>query len=160
LPKLNAKNSSEVREYKDCGKLSAGRITLAKNFLKQLNFDKHGLAAIFTQEQYYYVRKDGSVLAVVAFDNWADDYQEGLVRSFTGGKIAYFDRNFKQVIGPTYDWGQPFKDGRALVCRGCTLQAPDADGHQGFSGGVWGYINKDGEEIVPVKYQQNEAVGK
>jgi hypothetical protein len=159
-PKLNNKNSSEVLEYKNCGVFHAGKVTLSKNFSKRLNFDKHGLSVILAREQYYYVGKDGTMLPVIAFDNWADDYQEGLVRSLIDGKIAYYDRSFKQIIGPMYDWGQPFKDGRAMVCRGCVMQAPDADGHQSLSGGEWGYINKDGEEIIPVKYQQNEAIAK
>jgi hypothetical protein len=72
------------------------------------------------------------------------------------GKIAYFNQDFEPVIAPTYDWGWPFRDGRAIVCKGCVL-VPIEDGHSMLEGGLWGYIDKNGEEVVPVKYTAAEA---
>ena len=106
---------------------------------------------------HYHVKPDGSMLPVVTFDNWADYYSEGLTRSVVNGKIAYYDRDFRQVVVPQYDWGWPFINDRALVCKGCTIQPQDEDGHQRVTGGLWGYINKKGEEIIPIKFTQSEA---
>ena len=70
--------------------------------------------------------------------------------------IAYYDEDFELVIAPGYDWAWPFQDGRALVCKGCAL-TPVEDGHKALEGGKWGYINKEGKEVVPVKYTAAEV---
>jgi hypothetical protein len=149
----------ELQEYKNCGISKNGKIILYKHHLQQLRFDRYKHGIILIAQQYYYVKPDGSMLAVISFDNGADEFREGLTRSLVNNKIAYFNRKFNQVIAPKYDWGWPFENGRALVCRGCKKMPPDDDGHQGMTGGAWGYINKKGEEIVPVKLTQTEVNG-
>jgi hypothetical protein len=91
------------------------------------------------------------LLQVLTFDNGADYFSEGLTRSLVGGKIAYFDRSFHQVISPKYDWGWPFEAGRALVCLGCSPTGFEKDGHSSVDGGKWGFIDKSGKEVVRVK---------
>lgn len=86
-----------------------------------------------------------------------DDYAEGLTRSVVNGRVTYYDRNFRQVNAPRYDWGWPFHKGRALVCADCKADPPDTDGQRAVSGGLWGYINGKGKEVVPVEYSQQEA---
>jgi hypothetical protein len=146
-----------VQEYRDCGSMEGGRVVLSKTHLKKMVFDRHGLATVLVKGQHYYVKRDGLVLAVITVDNWADDFAGGLVRSRVGGKIAYYDRGFRQVIAPRYDWGLPFKNGRALVCRGCTLEEQDSEGHSRITGGTWGCIDKQGHEVVPVRLPREEA---
>ena len=93
-------------------------------------------------------------------DNYADDFSEGLTRSLVGNRIAYFDHDFHQVLPPTYDWGWPFKDGRALVCLGCKVAEVDDEGHRPVIGGKWGFIDKRGREVVSVSLSQAEALTK
>jgi hypothetical protein len=119
-----------------------------------MNYDRHGLATVFIQGQHYYVKSNGSMLPVVPFGNRADDYSEGLVRSVVEGKIAFYDRSFKQIIAPKYDCTAPFKNGRALVCTGYPRMRKAMFR---FIGGAWGYINKKGEETVPVRHTRKEA---
>lgn len=152
-----ANPNPELKDYKNCGEITAGKISLTKEHLAQMDFDKHRLATILVQGKHYYVKPDGSMLQVVTFDNWADDYSEGLVRSMVDGRVAYYNRAFKQVIAPKYDWGGPFIKGRALVCKGCTVQPPDEDGHTSYTGGTWGYIDKKGHEVIPVRFTRSEA---
>ncbi len=152
-----AKKDKGIKEYRNCGNIVDGKVSLSKEHLERMDFDSHGLASVFLQGQHYYVKPDGSMLPVVAFDNWADDYSEGLVRSAVDGKIAFYDQSFRQIIAPRYDWAAPFRDGRALVCTGCKAQPPDDDGHVLITGGTWGYINRKGEEIVPVRHTREEA---
>ena len=122
-----------------------------------MDFDRHGLATVLVDGRHYYVKRDGTMLQVVTSDNWADDFSQGLVRSREKGKVSYHDRRFRRIIAPVYDWGFPFRNGRALVCRGCTVQQPDAEGHSAVTDGVWGYIDMKGSEVVPVVYTREEA---
>ncbi len=149
----------EIERYEDCAVIIGGIPVLKKGHLHRLSFDEHDLASLLIGDRHYYVKPDGSMLPVITFDNWADEYSEGLTRSLVNGKIAYYDRYFNQVIPPRYDWGWPFENGRALVCKGCKIQPPDESGHAPVTGGFWGYINQKGEEIVPVRFTQREALG-
>lgn len=158
LPKSSkAGQLCSVQEYRNCGTNLEGKMSLSKKHLLRMHYDRYGLATIFIQGQYYYVKADGSMLPVIGYDNWADDYSEGLVRSSVDGKIAYYDRSFKQIIAPKYDGAWPFKKGRALVCTDCKRNLSDEEGHTMMTGGLWGYINKKGEEIIPVRYTRKEA---
>lgn len=114
-----------------------------------------GLASAIIAGQWYYIKPDGQTLPVVTYDNGADYFSEGLVRSLQNGKIAYFDSNFKQVLPPKYDWAWPFENGSALVCLGCKAEREGE--HSGMIGGVWGYIDKQGHEVVPVRLSFSEA---
>ena len=87
-------------------------------------------------------------------------FSEGLTRSLVGGKIAYFDSSFHQVISPKYDWGSPFEAGRALVCIACKPSKPDDDGHFSVDGGAWEFIDRSGKEVVRVKLTRAEALSR
>ena len=150
----------EWEPYENCAQYENGKLIIAPEHKEKIDFGSSGLAPFMTQGQYFYVKKNGSFLPVIFFDNGADYFQEGLARSLVNGKIAYYNQNFEPVIPPKYDWGWPFADGRALVCSGCSVQKPDKNGHKPVVGGVWGYINKKGKEVVPVKYSQSEVRSK
>jgi len=65
---------------------------------------------------------------------------------------------FEAVIPPHhYDWGWPFENGRALVCLGCREGEPEGE-HRPVVGGRWGYVDKSGEEVVPVRLSRSEAL--
>lgn len=157
-PKIGkAGRAGSVQEYKNCGTMVERKVVLLREHLQRLDYDKYELATVFVQGQFYYVKRNGSMLPVVKHDNWADDYSEGLVRSPVDGKIAFYDRGFRQIIAPKYDWAAPFKEGRSLVCIGCKPEMPDEEGHAAITGGVWGYTNRKGEEVVPITHTRREA---
>lgn len=107
------------------------------------------------EDGWYYVLPDGTERSVLTWDNGPDPFAEGLARSRQGDGIAYFDETLAIIIPATYDFGWPFEDGVALVCRGCR---PEPDGeHTAMVGGSWGYIDRDGREVVPVELSRDEA---
>jgi hypothetical protein len=139
-----------------CARLVNGQLHIEKASLARMWFDETGLAWLLVSGQHYYVKPDGSTLAVIAYDNGPDYFAEDLVRSRVNGKIAYYDRSFRQVIPPRYDWGTPFLNGLAWVCHGCAPGPRDDEGHVQMMGGLWGGIDKMGKEVVPVTLTRAE----
>jgi len=119
-------------------------------------YDSHGLAQAAIDGQHYYVSKDGRVLAVITYDNGPDPFAEGLVRSLLDGKIAYFDSTLREAFSARFDWGFPFRDGKAVVCLGCSIAPPDDDGHKAVVGGLWGCVDAKGRVVIPIVHARSE----
>ncbi|HEY4919643.1 MAG TPA: WG repeat-containing protein [Xanthobacteraceae bacterium] len=137
---------------------SAGQRWVKAEPLRALAFDEHGVAAVWIEgaKGFYYVGRDGHMVPVVAYDNAPDDFVEGRARTPVDGKIGYIDRELRVVIPPRYDWGFPFEHGRAVVCSGCA-QKRDGE-HRLVEGGLWGMVDRDGREIVPLQYRSREEL--
>jgi hypothetical protein len=146
----------EWEVLRNCASYENGVLNISQEHMDNLSFDNLNMTRFFTSGQHFYIKPDGKFLPVIFYDNGADYYQEGLTRSLQNGKIVYYDISFKLVLAPGYDWAWPFHKGRALVCKGCVL-TPVEDEHTALEGGLWGYINKEGKEVVPVKYKASEA---
>lgn len=144
--------------FAECASYSDNQLIISQHHLQQIHFNQDGLASFFSNGHYFYLKPDGQFLPVLTFDNGADPFQEGLVRSLKNGKVAFYNAQFEQVIPPTYDWAWPFKQGRALVCTGCS-PTKSQDHHTKITGGLWGFINKDGNEVVPVHFKASEVHG-
>ena len=141
--------------FDDCASYKAGLLRISQEHRQRLYFGTEGLASFFTAGQYFYVKPDGRFLPVIIYDNGADYFQEGLTRSQKNGKIEFYNKDFELVLAPDYDWVWPFHEGQALVCNGC-VPTPLGDGHIALEGGLWGYINTEGKEVVPVKYKASD----
>ena len=87
----------------------------------------------------------------------SDDFSEGLARTLIDGKIAYLDERLEVVVAPLYDWGWPFADGVALVCRRCRREQRPGEEHTEVVGGSWGYIDRESNEVVPFADSREEA---
>ncbi|MEO7794275.1 MAG: WG repeat-containing protein [Thermoanaerobaculia bacterium] len=162
-PRPAATPTREITSFANCGtEKSDGTAEIAAGPFAELDFSHDGLASIRLGEHFYYLRKDGRSARVPAWDNWADDFAEGLVRTVRGiegaEKFGYLDRELAVVIAPLFDFAYPFEGGRALVCIGCRAGAPDGDGHSMVSGGLWGYVDRTGKAIVPVKFSREELM--
>lgn len=149
--------TAELEPHAKCAALIGASLRISSEHLAKMSYTTNGLASALIDGHWYYVRPNGDLLRVVTFDNGADYFSEGLTRSLVGGKIAYFDSSFHQVISPKYDWGWPFEAGRALVCTGCKPSKSDDDGNFSVDGGEWGFIDKSGKEVVRVKLTKVEA---
>jgi hypothetical protein len=148
----------DVVLYKNCASLDAAGVPrLAPRHLAALRFDRRGLASLWLGNGFYYVARDGRVAPVMALDNWADAFADGLARSPRGGKIGYIDRTLCLAIPATYDGAFPFHHGRAVVCRGCVIQKTDEDST--YVGGLWGCIGTDGRETTPLTRLSFSAAG-
>jgi hypothetical protein len=145
---------------------SQGKLFIAEEYVKQLHFDAHGLAQVFhdgdnPKHGWMYVDRRGRVVVagVPAFDNWADDFSDGLVRTVINEKCGFADRHGNIVIAPKYDGASPFEHGYSVVCIGCreTCVEPthkpahwDAAHCEHFTmtGGEWFKINKRGRVVA------------
>lgn len=146
---------AELEPHAECARRKGERLVFSVQTLRAVSYDEHRLAQIAVEYTWHYLKRNGDSLPVMTYDNGADEFSEGLVRSVIGGKIVYFNRAFRQVVAPRYDWGWPFKNGRALVCSGCKEE--QAGEHVNVVGGAWGYIDHAGKEVVPVTLDQDQA---
>ena len=122
------------------GSDAAGHFHLKRNHLRAPDFDRHGLASVYIGGGWYDARRDGRLAPVMARDNGAEPFADGLARSPQGGKIGFIDRHLAWVIPARYDGAFPSEQGWAEVCIGCKLTT---DGeHSGYAGGLWGCIDR------------------
>lgn len=133
----------------DCIRKSAsGSYVIAPRDVKDLDLDPHGLAPVRSGSHgWMYVNKRGIVVVwgVPTFDNWADEFHNGLVRVLRNGKYGYANRNGTLVIRPEYEGALSFGKGTAVVCRQCRT-ATDGE-HSWFTGGNWFRIDRRGKVI-------------
>ncbi|BAM87092.1 hypothetical protein S58_10810 [Bradyrhizobium oligotrophicum S58] len=130
-----------------------GQFRVTPSFRASLQFDRNGLAVVLVlgrskgeAGRWFYVKRDGAMAAVMAYDNGAEEFTDGRARSPVGAKIGYIDRSLRLVIPPTYDGAYPFEKGVAVVCLGCSLVSEG--GHSWYEGGTWGCIDPDGKPVV------------
>ena len=109
-------------------------------------------------KRFHYVGRDGRMVPVITYDNGPDDFVEGRARTPVDGRIGYIDRTLRVVIPARYDMGFPFEHGRAVVCRGCVAKRQGE--HAFMEGGLWGMIDRDGREIVPLRYHSADELPK
>lgn len=143
----------ERGEIPNCVRESATRgLFIAPELLNQLQFDSHGLAAVFSpKEGWMYVSRTGKVAirGIPVMDNAADSFHDGLVRIVRNGKYGFSNRRGQIVIPPIYDGAMPFENGRAAVCKGCERKSADPDGeYHLFAGGTWFRINTKGTVLA------------
>ena len=142
--------------HANCARRDGETVRLAPEHLQHLAFDTEGLAGLSIDGASYYINPQGVALKVLTFDNGPDYFAEGLVRAWVGERVGYYDKHFKQVIAPDYDWGTPFENGVAEVCRGCRRGPSDGDGHWAMEGGEWGTIDRSGKLISPLRAPANK----
>ena len=58
-----------------------GTALIRPEHLAAIDFGADGLAVVRVGEHFYYFRPDGRSARVPTYDNWADDFAEGLVRT-------------------------------------------------------------------------------
>lgn len=145
---------SDTREIPNCVSTDArGAMVVAAGARKQLAFE-HGLATISADGAFYYVDRRGRAAQALPFDNGPDPFAEGLARTIESGKVGFLDRKLRQVIEPQWDFAFPFRGGIAVVCNGC--RAEPGDEHPKITGGMWGYVDRRGRTVVPIRYQEDE----
>ncbi len=138
----------EYETRSDCASFDAAAYPqIDEDVLAQADYHD-GLAEMLIDGAWYYVRPTGESLRVVSWDNGPDPWSEGLVRVDRIERIAFADREFREVIGPRFHRAWPFHDGLAIACFDCSAGEPDADGHRAVTGGRWGAVDKSGHAVV------------
>jgi hypothetical protein len=128
----------------------AGRIIISANNVRNLHFNKDGLAAVRGEaEGWMYVNRSGEVVVahVAAMDNGADDFHDGLVRIEKDNKWGFANIRGETVIPLIYDGALNFDNGAARVCSGCKAEPlPGGEIHV-FRGGKWKRIDTMGRVL-------------
>ncbi|MBI4703193.1 MAG: WG repeat-containing protein, partial [Deltaproteobacteria bacterium] len=100
-----------------------GAVAIPARFVLAQPFSAQGIAAVVDERGWAYIDARGRVLLrPYVVDNGPDEFAEGLARCVEKDKLGYFDEKGQVVIAPAFDFGTPFRDGRARVCSGCTKQ--------------------------------------
>jgi hypothetical protein len=144
----SARAMGDILDFEHCARAdAAGHFHLKPRHLQALDFDRHGLASVYIDGGWYYVRREGRLAPVMAMDNGAEPFSEGLARSPVGGKIGFIDLHLALVIAAKYDGALPFERGGAEVCIDCKLVSHGE--HSAYEGGRWACIDRQGHERVP-----------
>ena len=153
---------TEIAPHGACAsRAGGGTLRVSERHLRVLDYGPDGLASVFVEKTgWAWVRRDGASIEVPAVDNGPDAFSEGLVRIRRGGRIGFADRSFRTVVAPRFDFAWPFEKGRALVCEGCATEstAPGEEAHAPATGGRWGYVDRSGREVVPIRLTREEAL--
>lgn len=86
-----------------------------------------------------------------------DPFVSGVRRIVKEGKIGFINKKGVVVIAPQYDMAEPFTKKICAVNKGAAAQELSATdeyaiGHH--QGGQWGVINKKGNIILPIQFNQ------
>lgn len=92
------------------------------------------------------------LFTIFPYDNGPDYTSEGLFRIIKNGKIGYANESGEIIISPRFDAALPFHSGLAGFCEGCVSEKVDE--HSVWSGGLWGFINKQGIVVIPAQYDK------
>lgn len=129
---------------------------VTKEVTMSARYNSDNIAYLRSEHGPFYFLKSGKARRTIYYDNGPDYFQEGLARTSWNGKMGFFNKQLDIVISPAYDFAFPFINGISMVCNGCTLE-PDGE-HRAVLGGHWGFINKAGNVIVPVKFTKSAAI--
>lgn len=102
------------------------------------------------------INKKGKELFNVFMANNGNDYpKDGLFRILdkSGTKMGIANMKGQVFVKPKYDAIFPYYEGLAAVAVGCkTVRPQDDPEHEYVVGGKWGFINKQGKEVIPLEY--------
>jgi hypothetical protein len=144
--------SGTLERAEACATADAENPRLSPQVVARLGYD-HGLAQIsIAKLGWFYRHRNGRTVHALIFDNGPDPFAQGLARARVAGGLVYVDRRLRVRIRTVHDWGEPFENGHAAVCTGCTTVAVDGGEHHVVTGGRWGLIDCRGELHIPVRY--------
>ena len=102
------------------------------------------------------INKKGKELFNVFMANNGNDYpKDGLFRILdkSGTKMGVANMKGQVIVKPKYDAIFPYYEGLAAVAVGCkTVRPQDDPEHEYVVGGKWGFIDKQGKEVIPLEY--------
>lgn len=147
----------QLSPFKSCAHFNEiGSLILAKDHLNNLYYDENNLASVRLTGAIYYVHKSGATAQTHYIDNGPDYFSHGLARYINKGKYGFIDKELNITIPATYDYAAPFENGLAVVCNQC-IQSKRG-GHTEMTGGLWGYIDKSGKEVVSVEFEKDKLI--
>lgn len=144
-------SGGSLEHVEHCARATGETVAFRPAVLARMDFAGDGLSPATANGSWHWVRPDGRAVAVVTFDNGADDFVEGLTRGPWAGGMAYYDLALNRVLTTPYDWVDRYGGGLAVVCKGCRLErTPDGE-HSYVVGGQWGAIDRQGRLVLPLR---------
>jgi len=121
-----------------------------------------GLSKVWLKSKWGYIDKQENVIVPIKYDA-IRDFSEGLAMVFLNKKCGYVDKAGKEVIPIKYGGARDFSEGLAMV----TFNGMKGDFSQQYSYMIsmgvvlpgiqgFGYIDKTGKEIIPMKYEEGK----
>jgi hypothetical protein len=148
---------AELQPRGKCAYIEEGNLKICDTSLSRLNFSQQGLAEVLTELYgWVFVRRNGETIQTVTYDNGPDILNEGLIRYVDEKKIGFINKSGEIKIEAKYTFAYPFQDNFALVCNECRKESVGE--HSVMVNGTWGYIDKNGNEVIPVKFSQKNAL--
>ncbi|QVQ26183.1 WG repeat-containing protein [Achromobacter deleyi] len=144
-------SGGSLEQAAHCARVAGDSVEFRPQVLARMDFEGDGLSPATANGSWHWVRPDGYAVAVVTYDNGADDFEEGLTRGPWQGGMAYYDKQLNRVLATPYDWVDRYSGGLAAVCKGCRLErTPDGE-HSYVVGGDWGAIDRQGRLVLPLR---------
>ena len=155
-------------------KYKTGEVVILFKYDNALNFSE-GLAAVELNGKWGFINKSGKEVIPLKYDS-IGSFSEGFAAVKLSDKWGYINKSGKEVIPLKYDYVENFSKGLAeVVLNGITIKINKSDknvtpgiyGRRSKYGNVlefneglapvmslfkWGYINKSGKEVTPLKY--------
>ena len=128
---------------------SKGVEVIPATFDKAESFEE-GLAPVKMNGKWGYINKTGKPIIPNKYDE-GGLFDSGVAVVKINNKSLLIDKTGKALTQPKYSLIDLFSDGLALVAIGGRLNDEGV-----FGGGKYGYINRMGVEVVPVKYDDAE----
>jgi hypothetical protein len=97
----------------------------------------------------YYNRKGEFLFQTFMTSEGPDGFQEGFIRYRENNKSGLYSYKGKKITLAKYDWISSINFGFALFCNGCYFDTSKDEEHAPLVGGTWGFVGKNGIEIIP-----------
>jgi len=147
-------DKAEFQPRGNCAYEVDGRVLVMPATLAELDFSKE-LPSIHTKEYgWLFVKRDGTTIRTITFDNGPDYFTEGLARYIDDGKTGFIDTSGRIIIKAQFGFASPFEGGFSQVCNDFVTESMGE--HMLIKSSHWGCIDKNGQYVLPIKYSKEE----
>jgi hypothetical protein len=142
------KDGGDLSQFNDCGAIDGDSLRLSKEHSGNIVFNEKGLACvILSNNEVFYIHKNGNSQRVMFFENGCDYFKDGLSRGIIDGKMVFIDEQLEVSLNPGFELIAPFDYDHSVVCNGPFRE--EKQGEYTFRrGGKCGLIDRQGNLVV------------
>ena len=134
-----------------------GKEVIPLKYARAKSFSE-GLAVVSIRNRYGFVDITGQEVIPLKYET-AESFSEGFAVVKLKNKYGFVDKTGQEVIPCKYDYVKSFSEGLAVACIGVEVKVKGNEYYTDtkVSGdGKWGYIDTNGEEVIPLIYNKVE----